>query len=75
MSETPIATRTPKALRKLEHKYRESILVADIFAACIETETLPVHGSPCHRMVRKLVKNSGIQPRRKRRRLPKIKHG
>jgi hypothetical protein len=50
--------------------FGEFVLAVDLFAACIETGVLPTHGSPCHRMARRLVKDSGIPPHRKRRRLP-----
>ena len=52
--------------------YRELVLMVDVFAASIEAGLLPKHGSPCHRMARKLVDESGIRPQRRRRRLPKI---
>ena len=52
--------------------YRELVLMVDVFAASIEAGILPTHGSPCHRMARKLVDESGIRPKRRRRRLPKI---
>ena len=52
--------------------YRELVLMVDVFAASIEAGILPTHGSPCHRMARKLVDESGIRPQRRRRRLPKI---
>ena len=48
---------------------RELILMVDVFCACIETGVFPTHGSPCHRMARKLVESSGQKPRRKRRKL------
>ena len=50
--------------------YAELVLLADTFAACIETGTLPAHGSPCHRRARQFVDRSGCRPKRKRRRLP-----
>ena len=46
--------------------------MVDVFAACIETGIMPTHGSPCHRLARKLVDESGMKPKRKRRRLPKV---
>ena len=52
--------------------HRELILMVDIFAASIEAGLLPTHGSPVHRMARKLVDESGIRPQRRRRRLPKV---
>jgi hypothetical protein len=48
---------------------RELILMVDVFCACIETGLFPTHGSPCHRMARKLVESSGQKPRRRRRKL------
>jgi hypothetical protein len=50
--------------------FERLVLMVDVFASCIETETLPTHGSPCHRMARKAVDESGIAPKRKRRKLP-----
>ena len=54
-------------------KYEELVLMVDIFCSCIETSILPMHGSPCHRQARELVDKSGCKPKRKRKRLPKIK--
>jgi hypothetical protein len=51
------------------------VLMVDVFAACIESGTFPAHGSPCHRLMRKMVDESGMKPKRKRRRLPKVKGG
>ena len=53
--------------------FPDLVLMTDLFAACIETQTLPMHGSPCHRLVRKFVEDSGIKPKRKRRPLPPVK--
>ena len=50
--------------------FGELVLMADVFAACIETGIMPTHGSPCHRKARELVDKSGMKPKRKRRRLP-----
>ena len=50
--------------------FGELVLLVDIFAACIETNILPTHGSPCHRKARQAVNDSGMKPQRKRRRLP-----
>jgi hypothetical protein len=47
------------------------VLALDIACACIETGTIPKHGSPFHRRARELVRLSGCQPQRKRRRLRK----
>jgi hypothetical protein len=51
------------------------VMMVDTFCACIETRVMPSHGSPCHRLARKLVDESGMKPKRKRRRLPKEKGG
>ena len=47
------------------------VLALDVFCACIETGILPAHGSEYHRKARELVRKSGCQPKRKRRRLPR----
>ena len=58
----------PAAIRSTAW-FGDLVLMIDVFCACIETGTLPKHGSPCHRLARRLVKDSGRQPKRKRKRL------
>ena len=53
--------------------YPHMVLMIDALCACIETRVYPVHGSPCHRMARRLVADSGMAPKRMRRRLPAVK--
>jgi hypothetical protein len=53
--------------------FNEMVLMVDVFCGCIETGIMPTHGSPCHRKARQLVEDSGIKPKRKRKRLPSIK--
>jgi hypothetical protein len=53
--------------------YPHMVLMIDVLCACIETRVYPVHGSPCHRMARRLVADSGMAPKRMRRRLPAVK--
>jgi hypothetical protein len=64
-----IKGKPPSAVRSYAW-FKELVLAVDVFAACIETGVWPTHGSPCHRMARRLVTDSGIPPQRKRRRLP-----
>lgn len=52
--------------------YADLVLMVDLFCACIETVVRPTHGSPCHRLARALVDKSGMKPKRKRRRLPRV---
>ena len=39
-------------------------VMADVFAGCIETGTLPARGSACHRKVKELLRKSGVRARR-----------
>jgi hypothetical protein len=61
-----------KADKKQTDLFRHLVVMADTFAACIETGVMPAHGSPCHRWARRLVDASGMRPQRKRRRLPTV---
>ena len=64
----------PKAMTpKQSALYPHMVLMIDALCACIETRVYPVHGSPCHRMARRLVADSGMAPKRMRRRLPAVK--
>jgi hypothetical protein len=50
--------------------FADMVLMVDVFNTCIEAGIMPAVGSPCHRLARKLVEQSGMMPKRKRRRLP-----
>jgi hypothetical protein len=50
--------------------FADMVLMVDVFVASIEAGIMPAYGSPCHRRARKLVEQSGMMPKRKRRRLP-----
>jgi hypothetical protein len=50
--------------------FADMVLMVDVFAASIEAGIMPAFGSPCHRLARKLVEQSGMMPKRRRRRLP-----
>ena len=52
-------------------KRKDLILGVDVSCATTETRVMPAIGSPCHRMMQKLVAESGWIPKRKRMRMPK----
>ena len=49
------------------------VLMLDVLCGCIETGLMPTHGSPAHRLARKMVDKSGYKFTRKRRPLPRLK--
>jgi hypothetical protein len=53
----------------MKPEYKELVLMLDVLCAAIETKILPAIGSPCHRLARKLVSDSGVRYKRKRLRL------
>lgn len=54
-----------KTKKKLTHR-KDLILACDLFAASIETQTMPAINSPLHQLLRKLVNESGWIPKRER---------
>ena len=51
-------------------QYRDLVLFVDMFCASVESGMIPMIGSPCHRMMRNMVDESGCRPVRRRMRLP-----